>query len=438
MITITLTQKNHDREFYNEYIKQLEGKILTNKLYSVFDLHYPIDKLDVEDLYHITNFLFKTEESKIVKEKLNPTKWFSENEIRFAQARIIDSTTNKQRSVLKIDKVLTGDGTEWMTVMSYQKLAELYDTALLVYNFDTQRDPVIRYKDGTELKSPQLYMDSVNEIYQEMIDGSFESNTLTFNIRKTGDERINWNPETGVFLFEKAEGSELAIIDGFHRLSAILKAVFENPNIKGWMTVNIKNLTIPEAQHFIYQEQKRNEISEETLKVFDKADKYMQYTKLINEYREFDNELYNKMTANKEEVGITKYLLFSKFSEPLEEYFKDLLEQCEFARDRNRIFDYIVDFFNEVIGLQMQRYKDLAFIKKNTILLDNNMWDVYLMIARELYQDRDWKRKIEAIMQQNWNRNNPKWRDLGIIFTNFNKNLKSKAYTYFMGVANEI
>lgn len=438
MIKVILTKNNHDNDFYNQYIKKLKGKILTNKLYSIFDLHYPVEKLDVEDLYHLTEFLYSaTVSNKEHKEKLNPAKWFSGNEIRSAKTRSINDLENSERSALRLDKILSGNGTEWTTVMSYQQIAKLYNDALLVYNFDTQRDPIIRYKDGTELKSPRLYMDSVNEIAQEMLDGNFESNTLTFNVRKTGDERIDWNPKTGVFLFEKTKDSELAIIDGFHRLSAILKVVFEKPDINGYMTVNIKNLTVSQAQHFIYQEQKRNEISEETLKVFDKTDKYMQYTKLINEYREFDNELFNKMTANSNEVGVSKFLLFSKFSNPLEEYFKDTLEQCNNARDRNRIFDYIVDFFNEVIGIQAHHYSNLKSAKNNTILLHDNIWDVYLMLAKELYQDREWKRKIEIAMQQNWDKNNPLWRELGITFANFNKNSKRKTHRYFADVINK-
>lgn len=439
LIKATLKRNNHNKDFYKRYINTLETKIYANKLYSVFYFHYPVESLDVSDLYHLADFLSKeVKDSKLIPSKMNPELWFSDNEIKVAKNRLVDNKANQKESVWRVKDILSKGESEWATVVTYKELAELYNKALLVYNPDTQRDPIVEYKWGERLVSPRLFISSVREIEQLMLDGDFESNTLTFNILKTGGEVVIWDKIENMFEFQRTKDSEMAIIDGFHRLSAILSIMSNHPDFVGYMTINIKNLTVTRAQNFIYQEQKRNNISEHLLKQYDQSDKYMQYTKLINEYGNSESsELYNMMASDIKDVGVTKYVLLNKFAEPLEEYFKDVFEECGSARERERVISYIVRFFNEVIGLKIVYYKNIESTYKNTILLTDNIWSVFLRIARELYQDENWRDKVEKVItSQDWDKANPKWRKLRIIFANYTKTSKDKTYEYFMNVIN--
>ena len=106
LIKATLKRNNHNNDFYKKYIDQLETKIYANKLYSVFDFHYPVESLDVSDLYHITNFLSKeVKDSKLIAGKMNPELWFSDNEIKTAKNRLISNKKNKKASVWRVKDI---------------------------------------------------------------------------------------------------------------------------------------------------------------------------------------------------------------------------------------------------------------------------------------------------------------------------------------------
>lgn len=440
LIKATLKKKNASDNFFDKFIQKLESKISANKLFSIVDFHYPVENLDESDLYHLTGFLYKECRRTKEIEMLNPKLWFSENEIKVANNRVIDNANDEDGSTWTVKRILPKGESEWATVMTYKELVNLYNAALLVYNPDTQRDPIIEYRWGERLVSPRVFKTSVREIEQKMIDKRFHSNTITFNILRNGDEIISWDEEENVFEFQKTKDSELAIIDGFHRLSAILSLMSKYPDFVGYMTVNIKNLTVQEAQEFIYQEQKGNKISKSLLKQYDTSDRYMQYTKLINDYGDSEtNELFGMMATDSKDVGKSKYVLLNKFSESLETYFSHLFEGCSSARDREVIIRYLVGFFNEVIGLKKDKYINIEKTRKESMLLSDNIWGVLLMIAKELYDDKMWRGKLEYIIKsENWDRDNDIWRTLGLIYSNYNKTHKDITNDYFKNTIKQL
>ena len=85
-----------------------------------------------------------------------------------------------------------------------------------------------------------------------MIDGSFITNTITFNVLKDGNDNIEYNPDNMSLIIGKE--SEIDIVDGFHRSYAILKALITKPNLNKNWEVRIVNWDIDKAQRFIYQE----------------------------------------------------------------------------------------------------------------------------------------------------------------------------------------
>ena len=46
LIKAILKKNNANNNFYDKYIQQLESKIIANKLYSIYDFHYPVEDLE--------------------------------------------------------------------------------------------------------------------------------------------------------------------------------------------------------------------------------------------------------------------------------------------------------------------------------------------------------------------------------------------------------
>ena len=126
---------------------------------------------------------------------------------------------------------------QWVTVMSIKQIKELQDKQLLVYNPNTQRELKKKVKNGDVYYTINVNMSSVNDIEKELLSGEFIPNDLSFNLNID-------NPEVD---FDVADGSMIVnrgqfdIIDGFHRLSAAVRAFRQNPDIDFKFTVNLMN-----------------------------------------------------------------------------------------------------------------------------------------------------------------------------------------------------
>jgi len=413
-------------------IKKIEGElfdehnITPGQTRGLINGTIPLMSVSLEILFVLAKALYKYTKD----EKVNPEKYFTEYEINdMANFKIVINTPKDSEIVF--ENVIQTAEDQFLTTISIQRLAELYKMGRINYNPETQRNMKhIQYR-GTILKQINLNMASVDAMKDAMLEGSYIPDEITLNILKTGDEKFSYNIETRTLIVD-AE-SEIDVVDGFHRSYAILKALMINPNLDFNMELRITNWDVPKAQRFIIQKNKQNKIAEMHLKAWQQEKLENQVVKKLNESG--NNEMQWKITTDWNLIQYNRaYVLFDTIAETVK-YCFELKNQ----RDVNRVSEYLIEFFNELIGIKFDEFSNLAKTKQKSVVAHNNTFVGYIAIAAELYNKEDWKKKLEKILEKiNFENNNPTWNKLGITSRVLTKKQLAEITAYFKKYCEEV
>lgn len=156
---------------------------------------------------------------------------------------------------------------QWLSTISSKKLYELYKNQIINYNKNTQRPLKQVTKNGIKTYKINKNKASVNSIKEDLKKGLFIPNCLTFNINMD-------NPSNEFYIDENnneliLQNGQFDLIDGFHRYSAIIELLEENPDMEFNFGIWIMNFDENKSCRFIAQEDKRNRINKSYTKSLD-------------------------------------------------------------------------------------------------------------------------------------------------------------------------
>jgi hypothetical protein len=229
------------------------------------------------------------------------------------------------------------------------------------------------------------------------------------------------------------------LTDGAHRISGGKKALIENPNLEEYLAVRVENLSVQEAQRSILQAQRSTPLDDETIRLFDKKNPYVQVAEKINNFgSQITNSMYHKLTNSIEEVNFNqKYCLFSNIANGLEDNFSDIITNAN-PYKLDKLSRYLVDFYNVFLGMYDDYFKNLEGTKKSMVIADINIFTGLLVIARKLYEQNDWQYTLEKVLENIiWDRTNIEWKSMLTNSLNWNKTTKTKIYNYLINSLNE-
>lgn len=408
----------------NELLK--EHNILPGETRGLIDGTIPLMGVSLEMLFVLSKALYKYTK----RENINPEKYFTEVEINEMANFHVVMDTEKDKEVVFENVIQTAED-QFLTTISIQKLAELYKIGRIRYNPETQRNmKYIQYR-GTVLKQINLNMTSVDAMKDAMLEGSYIPDEITLNILKTGEEKFHYNSTTQTLVVDA--NSEIDVVDGFHRSYAILKALTINPNLDFNMELRIVNFDVAKAQRFIIQKNKQNKIAEMHLKSWQQEKLENQVVKKLNEST--NNEMQWKITTDVNLLQYNRaYVMFDTLAEAIRQCF-----EIKSQRDVNRITEYLIEFFNELIGIKVDEFNNLEKTKRDSILVYNNTFVGYIAIASELYNSENWRNKLETIVNKiDFSINNPKWEKLGITSHKLTKRQMKEIIDYFKSLCREV
>ena len=424
-----LEAKNTDKDFLNGFIGQLEGKFSRGKSVRVFDKSIQLTILTIEELCLITQALFKLTNM----EEINPDGWFIKSEITSASLIAIGDTSEEEVMIELENFIRKGKRDEWLGYLSYREVYELYEKGYLTYNQETQRKATVIERDGGKYILPTIFKKSVFSIAKNMIDGKFHTNTITLNITKNLKESVIYDDDTRTLAIPIEKKTEIAIVDGAHRILGIVKAVSTKPDLDGYIAVNVKNLSVEEAQEFIYQEALTNRQNLKDLKKSDKRDDYMEMAKLIARMRDKQtNILFNKIGfIEMDEKMNDCFVTGERFSMALKDNFKDLCEDG--SVEPINVASYVVDFFNHIAELYPYEFQgDFEVLKKRTISTCSNFYVGMMVLARRFFGHDDWKEELEEILEDmTWDIRDKTWKQYGVSVDTLSIKTKKKIYEYF-------
>ena len=418
----------------NELIKLLETKLKNNKINGTLAKALNEELLRKNINPNLTGLLFNGMKDII---DLNNNElillskvfynYFKDNDLKpshyFSDKDLINYETNIKEhyesiSLVELNNTIKINDTSYVAFIGAEMLYNMYESNIIIYNKETQRSPKIRVLGKNYVvKQISLNKNAVKEIANEMLNETYESDLIIFNVLQLPNNVPNISYDNGTLYIkpnlnvEDEDFTCINVIDGMHRLTALVNAVAklkkdkkEIPSSMG-LIVKIIVRTIEEAKKVVTQSFKRSGTDKDFLKSLEVDD----YTKLadafIKELPEYIREkiypTYNEYIYNN---GITyktlitdcmrkiltqeKNFLFNLkvvtsmgaigekiLSYILEEYYEKNISLCQNKSNimRKNSFVYLLVFFHEIYKRKIPEDKFLVIADR--IVSSSKTWD---------------------------------------------------------------
>lgn len=420
----------------NELIKLLESKLKNNKINSSLAKALNEELLKKNINPNLTGLLFngmkdiidlndnelillsKVFHSYFKDDNLKPSHYFSDKDLINYETNIKEHYENI--NLIELNNTIKINDTSYVAFIGAEMLYNMYESNIIVYNKETQRSPKIRVLGKNYVvKQISLNKNAVKEIANEMLNETYESDLIIFNVLQLPNNVPNISYDNGTLYIkpnlnvEDEDFTCVNVIDGMHRLSALVNAVAklkkdkkEIPPSMG-LIVKIIVRDIEGAKRVVTQSFKRSSTDKDFLKSLEVND----YTKLTDAFiKELPECIREKIYPTYEEQmymhGITnKILIADTLKEILpkeKNYLFNLNDINKTADLLNKILSYILEEFYEknfnvfVEESNLMRKNSivyLIFIAYNLIKL-NIEEEKFLMLADKiLLSSATWDRE---------------------------------------------
>lgn len=322
-------------DYLDEYINKT---VLTKTLNMNIQLNSNI--LSNSDLYHICRLI------NHFKPMIKVDEYFTDEEMTQA----IESKNNikmESNPKMVIENVLyTKNNNEesWVAIVTYKQIYEWMKTGKLIYNMQTQRQGVLKKIKNNMIIVPYINEKAVDEIAEMMSKNEFYSNMISINVEPDFNYKLEYNPIEKTLTID-TEIFTVAVTDGYHRCSGVVKALDINPSLSGELYLKITNMSIEKAQKFIRQESKTNIQDRDALEKYNPDNKITTFINDINNMKTASkNALYRKIDM---EVNTPNtWIMFENFKEGLVmSGFIDDINNTNSQKELKDMEGFIVDFF---------------------------------------------------------------------------------------------
>ncbi|WP_426787064.1 hypothetical protein [Staphylococcus capitis] len=270
----------------------------------------------------------------------------------------------------------------YSTKMSVKELGAFMNSGIINYNFDIQREAKLEIRTGEIIKTPNINERNVREMVNHLLNDSLKESTIYLNAAPTtssvGDELIYDN---STYTLIVTEDTRIDVLDGFHRLLAVQRALRENPMIEFEFNVVFSNFTTSEAIKWQAQHSKatawsKNRISEMQLE--NRASKVVKAIK--NSDHEFSYLIYTGSRLKNDKSLIT----FNNLTNIIDEMYtlNSRKEEVILSEKLSKILSRVNELKQYSNTLKSQYYV-YAFIKLFKEKYNNDV-DEYLHLLDKL------------------------------------------------------
>lgn len=387
--------------------KLKEHNLNMGEFQSIWNKKEHIDSADEVLLYLMTKYLHEL----LQIEEINPEVFFTETEIADGDNYKREIISDIVDYPITFNNVIKVTDDQYITTLDIKKIKQLFESNIIVYNYETQRNPKYKQnKDGDLIKLPNVKTKAVEEISESMLNKTYLPNTITLNVFKNDNEIIVFDKKSRTLTIDNAT---INIIDGYHRMMGSISAIGKNPNLDATMEVRITNWDVHKARMFIKQENIRNKISTNYLDSVINVTKWG--NKVVTKLNEGQGDLQGKIADDVILINKNKaFTMNNIMSDTI-----DTLWELKTNMDVSKLSNYLIEFFNYVIGLNVVDFvDDLNLSKKNSVITYPLMFVGYLSVAKQWQDDNNWQLKLEEFLNKvDFSVSNPTWDKLGIINT---------------------
>ena len=398
----SLYEVNLNRELANNILKRLVDKgFLAGHSQQIIAGNIGLELLDSIKLGIIADSFYKETHNS----KLNPELYYEEETIKKIHNTRLELIEDDLKLPITFKNLQQYSYDMWVGTIPLQDYVKICQSGIATYNFETQRDPAFKkYKDNV-IKRININPKSVLEMKDMMLNDTYLYDDITLNILSDGNEKFEFRKVIDNIGDLTFEDGTLNLTDGAHRLKAAESALLVNPNLDKNFILVITNFDVNRANDYIRQKDKRNPINREYLETKNVANLSNDVARGINESSTCDikGKIVSDEFLLKETGGLTLFSIMAKTI--------DSLWELETRRDVRELTNYLVDFFNELVGLFPNELKnDITASRQVSFINHKNMFIYYLVIAKEIQEKYNWEEILFDILSDtDFTNNNRLW-----------------------------
>ncbi len=430
-----LDQVKSKRKITNEIQKGVvDNKIPMGVVQNIINGKMPLDEVDERVLCLLTMNVYnvvKEHDSNIDVTRIYYNDYFSEMEIKLAKTyEEFDQESITLPYTFK--NVIRINQDHYICPITAQEIKKLWDSGLLVYNYDVQREAKVERDKKDPMKiiqRPRINPRAIKEISQHMKNGTLISSALTLNVRlgtsDEGDELI-YNQKN--LTLEITHGSLIDCLDGFHRISSVIETLTAFPDVNMNFTLNIVNYGTKQAMEFFAQLNSATPVSTSRLMEMKQA----RHSDFVVKQVQINSEFLKGKVSSSEHIStLQKHLVsFSVLSDAIDETFsiKNKSEALVVA-------EYLTEFFDKLFLKNEEAFiSNIDEVRKESLINANQFFIGWVILAKRMQDENIKLNKLQSIVNCiDFSRSNPEWSRLGILDSkkNINNNLKNKVKEYF-------
>ena len=398
----------------NELIKLLESKLKNNKINSSLAKALNEELLKKNINPNLTGLLFngmkdivdlndnelillsKVFYSYFKDDNLKPSHYFSDKDLINYETNIKEHY--ESINLIELNNTIKINDTSYVAFVGAEMLYNMYESNIIIYNKETQRSPKIRVLGKNYVvKQISLNKNAVKEIANEMLNETYESDLIIFNVLQLPNNVPNILYDNGTLYIkpnlnvEDEDFTCVNVIDGMHRLSALVNAVAklkkDKKEIPASMGLIVKIIVrdIEGAKRVVTQSFKRSSTDKDFLKSLEVND----YTKLTDAFikelpeciREKIYSTYNECVYNR---GITYKTLITDCMRKILTQEKNFLFNLKVVTNMGAIGEKILSYI-----LEEYYEKNFTVFQNESNIMRKNSFVYLLVFFHEIY-----KRKI--------------------------------------------
>lgn len=328
-----------------------------------------IGYLEDEEMLVFVNAIYQITQ----EEKIYPKNFFAAKDIKDIKEYEFKKTL-EVGFPYTISPVIRVTNEDYMAALTFKEIAHLRVSQMLTYNFQTQRLAKKSVsKKGTLKLKEDIRNKSVNSIIKLMKEGKYSPSTLLFNVLVDGKSKVSY--DEGELTIH--EGSTLNLIDGAHRVEAIVRIIEENPDFDGVMTVDIKHYPLEKAQHLLSVVNTVNPFDKTLVKYYGGSEYGQEIAKYLMTLPVLKDRIEIK-TALSKGISITNFAILSEAIQSIfhPENTKDKYDTQDVLK---KFYEYLIPSYED--ELVKNRLKNL----ENSWISHHNMHVGFVAIAKKLY-----------------------------------------------------
>jgi hypothetical protein len=390
------------------------GKVQT----LINDPEKELSELDLRELYLITEQVF----AKTGDLSVSPEEYFTQNEMN--TSRQYSGLLENQEITFPINfshSTIVGNSA-YMVTMDIQTIDKLIRSQNLKYNYDLQREATYKKQKNTVTIHPTLNKKNVEEITEHLLQGTLVPTVLVFNAAtrssESGSELIYDSKKMQLTI---TKGTQLDIVDGYHRCVASQQALQTNPELHFNFAVLFTNYSTKKSQQYQAQLAKATPISSTRIMELEAN----RLSDTVVQRLKSESDLQGRISQTNRIHSLNKELVtYNVLSNSIDDEFK-----MNTRVDAEDVADYLIDYFNFLIGSYPEAFiNNIEKTRKDSLINDNNMFVGYIVLARKMFEKGIKPRKVkEYIDNIEFNRENKLWQEKGILDSQLNITDTNKA-----------